>query len=142
MESASTAARDHEVGFASFLVRPKRDRWLANWANPRTRLKTLNSSFIYHGGCWDPRTVIELPPSHRVDDVVRELRARGAPGDAYLIGSTDVDGRFLPLVDAIRAVVDGDGGVFVSCVPGSLGYWKSEFPGSGRCDSFLLHRAR
>jgi hypothetical protein len=143
MASGATTAQDHEVGFASFLVHPKRDRWLAARTNPRTRCKTLRR-LLFHGGGWDIRAVVRLPPSHGVDHIVRELQARGAPSDAYLIAfhAGHGDGHFVPLVDAIRAVDGGDGGVFVSCVPGSLGYWKSEVPGSGRPDSFLFHRAR
>jgi hypothetical protein len=134
-------AHDHETGFAAFVARPKRERVVATLGDPRRRRKTLNK--VLYAGHWDPRFVVVLPPAVRADDVLRELRARGAPAEAYVISASPAleDGRFLALVDALRTLVDaGNEGVFVSCIPGRLGYWHSEHAGKGTRDHLLLQR--
>ncbi len=117
---------------------------LATLGNPRKRQKTLND--VLRTQHWDTRVVVKLPPSRgTVDDVLRELRSRRAPTEAYVI-STDaaLDGRLLSLEEAVRALVAvrPGGGVFISCIPGRLAYWESEHPGAGCGPSlcFVLQR--
>lgn len=48
----------------------------------------------------------------------------------------DLDGREMPLVDALEAVEAGYAGTFLSCLPGQLAYFRSEPP----ADGFILRR--
>ncbi|MEI9926678.1 MAG: hypothetical protein WDN44_01860 [Sphingomonas sp.] len=60
------------------------------------------------------------------------LREAGAPAECFVIGGGAADGKTLALDAALAAVVGGGNGVFVSCIPGKLGYFESEERGSGR----------
>jgi hypothetical protein len=55
------------------------------------------------------------------------LRARGAPANAYILSFTEaVDGKVMPLYEAIVAAESGGWGAIVSCVAGRLAYYYDE----------------
>ena len=69
--------------------------------------------------------------------IEQRLRALGAPDDCYLIAADwKLDGREMPLGDALSATSDGENGAFISCLPGRLGLFRYEGIKSG----YLLHR--
>jgi hypothetical protein len=71
-------------------------------------------------------------------DILLLLRKRGAPGECiFLAEDAALDGRRLPLDEAVAAVVGRGMGAFISCVPGRLAYFEGEDP-SERC---ILERA-
>jgi hypothetical protein len=84
-----------------------------------------------------PRFVRPIVPSkQRASDIAILLRERGAPATCALLSAdTDLNGRHMPLDEALRVVVGWCPGTFVSCVPGRLAYFEDE---EGRC---LLERA-
>lgn len=139
-----STAHEHEIGFVSFVVKTRRERVEALLGSRRRRSELLSE--LPHFRDWDPRVIAPLPPScGQASDIIRELRARRAPGEAYVISlSPDVDGRVMSLADAVNAVVQSrpSGGVVLSCIPGRLAYWESEHPGAGhgRSDCFVLQR--
>jgi hypothetical protein len=59
--------------------------------------------------------------------VYAALQALGAPEHCYAIAaSADLDGRLLPLREALDKVLGMGDGVVLSCVPGKLAYYESE----------------
>ena len=122
--------QEHEAGLVEFVVPAKRGRLLGFISNPRTRHKFVDD--LWHFRDWDSESVVQLPSSrHKAEDVLVELTRRGARGDVHL-GTRNLDGRSLALVDAIRAVVGSSSGTVVSCIPGRLAYFEGESPGD-RC---------
>ena len=137
--------QEHEAGIARFVVKTKRERVEALLASRRRRSDLLSE--LPHFRDWDPRAVVPLPSSRgSSDDILRELRARGAPDSAYIIAfSPAFDAKVMSLPDAVNAVVQSrpSGGVVISCIPGQLAYWESEHPGAGHghTECFILQRA-
>jgi hypothetical protein len=68
----------------------------------------------------------------------RLLMAQGAPWTCYCLSEgTDLDGKVLPLANALEQVVGRGIGTLLSCVPGQLAYFEGEDPGR----RFILSRA-
>ncbi|HUG80155.1 MAG TPA: hypothetical protein VML01_00720, partial [Bryobacterales bacterium] len=65
------------------------------------------------------------------------LRTRGAPATCYVLAAgSDLDGREMPLREALDAIIGMGNGAFVSCIPGRLGFYEYESMKS----SYLLQR--
>ncbi len=65
------------------------------------------------------------------------LRERGAPSTCYVLAAdSDLDGRELPVGEALEAIIGMSNGAFVSCIPGRLGFYEYESMKS----SYLLQR--
>ncbi len=65
------------------------------------------------------------------------LRKRAAPSTCYLIAADgDLDGREMPLAEALQSIMGMDSGAFLSCIPGRLGFYEYEDAKS----SYLLSR--
>ena len=55
------------------------------------------------------------------------LRQKGAPDSCYVMSDNpDIDGREMPLTDALSKTVGMDAGTLVSCIPGKLAYFEME----------------
>jgi len=66
------------------------------------------------------------------------LRARGAPEECVLLAEdAALDGRRLPLAEALSMVVGRGMGAFLSCIPGRLAFYEGEEPGQ----RYILERA-
>jgi hypothetical protein len=128
---------DHETAFVTaFVVRTKRARLVEFLRSPKRRRKVLDS--LYHFRDLDPRFLVEIPPSDQHAEAIAALLAqRGAPSQCHVV-STDreLDGRDLPLVEALSRIVGFGQGALVSCVPGRLGYFEGEWPK----DRYILDR--
>jgi hypothetical protein len=70
--------------------------------------------------------------------IARLLLAKGAPGTCYCLSeSAALDGKVLPLTNALEQVVGYGIGTLLSCVPGQLAYFEGEEQGR----RFILSRA-
>jgi hypothetical protein len=59
--------------------------------------------------------------------IAETLRKHGAPDTCYLISADqELDGREMPLSDAVDAVSGSFNGGFISCIPAKLGYFEYE----------------
>jgi hypothetical protein len=121
---------EHERGLSRFLVGEWRARFRESLA-PAKRRDTLRSQ-LPHLTHLDPRfatPVLEQTAS----ELGARLREQGAGDSCYLLSEDpDLDGRELPLDEALIAIVDGGShhATFVSCLPGQLAYFHAEEPGS------------
>ncbi len=123
---------DEEATVRAFIVPRKRSRWVESLASPAARPKILNA--LNHCSDLDERFVSELDDWTRV---LVELQGRGAPPDCHAISCADeIDGRTMPLDEAIEAAERIAWGTIISCIPGKLAYYLDEC-GARR---FLLQR--
>ncbi len=109
-----------EAVVRAFVVPARRGRWLEALADSSRRSAFLDR--LNHCPDLDPRFV--TPISSGVVDL---LRYRGAPSTCFVLSSSDeLDGRELPLEQAIAEVERVGWGTIVSCVPGRLAYYYDE----------------
>lgn len=109
------------VGASSLARRPV--------ASPARRcsIGCRTSPISTHAGVGRLRTARGWDEVDLVADALVEL---GAPPTVYVVSDlAAVDGRFLPLEDALRGVLSQDSGSLVSCVPGTLALFEGEVPG-------------
>jgi hypothetical protein len=124
---------EHERGLSRFLVGEWRARFRESLA-PGKRRDTLRSQ-LPHLTHLDPR--FATPTEESASALVAQLREKGAEDRCFLLSEDpDLDGRELPLAEALAVIVDGgtEHATFVSCVPGRLAYFHGAAPG----DRYLL----
>jgi len=129
---------DHEQTFVqAFVVKSKRARFLEKLASPKHRREFL--SCLDHNLAYDPEFAVQVPPWEQSAALVyAKLRELGAPEGCHAIASrADLDGRQMPLREALRNVLGMGDGVVLSCIPGKLSYYESEDP-NGR---YILFRS-
>jgi hypothetical protein len=87
----------------------------------------------------DPRYAHPLPADvHTPTEIASLLRSHGAPPTCYVLSEeSGIDGRELPLEEALDRVVGLGMGTFLSCVPGRLAY----FEGEEARERYILERA-
>lgn len=122
-----------EAVVRAFIAPPRRARWLDALASAKRRRPFLDR--LNHCRDIDDRYAKPLPPA---SDVVALLRSLGAPANCHVMSdNADIDGRELPLAEAVDRAELGGFGTIVSCFPGRLAYYYDE-SGSRR---LLLSRA-
>ena len=132
--ASAADARFHEVALIkAFIVSRKHPRMISLLANQNRRDAIVNK--LSHFRDLDPRWAHRLLPSiHNASAIEELLRSKGAPTICYAISEdSSIDGRFLPLIDALTTA-DSGFGTFLSCIPGRLAYFEGE---DGR---FLLEK--
>lgn len=120
---------DHESRLVQAFVRAEqRDRYLSLLANPRKRGTILGR--LAHSVDLDARFVQPIPAAdHTPERIARILAARGAPERCHMVSENpSLDGREMPLGEALRAVVGYGQGTIISCVPGRLAFYESGEP--------------
>ena len=122
---------DHEQAFVSVFVIPeKRARYAEFLAKPKRRSEII--SRFCHFFDFVPQLATPVPR----DSILTVLRKRGAGETAHVIGGrASLDGRDLPLEEAINEAMSDPGGVVISCIPGRLALYMQEFPPG---DTFIL----
>jgi hypothetical protein len=111
-----------EKTIRAFIVPARRPRYLESLASPKRRGRFLDH--LNHCRDIDDRFVTPLASNA---DVAAELRRRGAPDTCYVISNTaGIDGRELPLEEAIEEATMGGWGTIICCIPGRLAYYYDE----------------
>ena len=128
---------DHERGYLAFLAEPTRRRWEALLELGEKRRRDVRE-LLHHSVRLDPRFAQHLTGGDAFYGPVEAmLRKRGAPPTCYVLAAnSDIDGREMPLGEALEAVTGMGNGAFVSCIPGRLGFYEYEDMKS----SYLLSR--
>lgn len=128
---------DHERGFLTFLAEPTKRRMETLLELGEKRRRDVRE-LLHHSVRLDPRFSQHLTGSEAFSGPVETiLRKRGAPATCYVLSAnSDLDGRELPLGEALEAVIGMGDGAFVSCIPGRLGFYEYEDMKS----SYLLAR--
>ncbi len=114
---------------ARFFVSTKRDRYVEMISNPKKRKKFLRE--LPHFKSVDPRYFVPLPPKKLFpDQIAAILTMKGAPQTCWITSEDPhLDGRELPLLEALKDVVGGQMGTFLTCIPGRLAYFEGEAMG-------------
>ena len=115
--------------FKAFIVPERRGRYLALLESAKKRSKLVNR--LPHCHDIDPR-YSRLVPVHlqTSEDIYSLLTAEGAPQTCHVVSElSDVDGRDMPLIEALDVVVASEMGTLLSCIPGKLAYYEGEEPG-------------
>ena len=117
-----TIAPAEEATIRAFIVPKKRDRYLSLLGNEKRRAKFLQC--LNHCRDIDERYASKLPSSV---DVISLLRDHGAPAVCRVISDyRDIDGRELPLADAVEHAAAVGWGTIFCCIPGRLAYFLDE----------------
>jgi len=111
---------------AAFVKRGKRDRYREFVADPRLRHKFTHR--LAHFDDFDPKYRLPIAGSSlSAETTARELQKRKAPAIVFVISEDlTLDGKELPLNEALRRVVGHGMGTVVSCVPGRLAFVETE----------------
>jgi hypothetical protein len=115
-----------ELDFVNtFVVRPKRARYAGFVVSPSLRPKFLAA--LHGGSDFDPRLKVRLPRSQDSSrGYLSELRGRGAGPNGYVLStSSEIDGRTLPIDDAVGEVHGRWDGTLIICTP-TLAYYEGE----------------
>lgn len=125
----------HERGFLAFLAEPTRRRMETLLGLGEKRRRDVRE-MLDHKLRLDPLFCRRLSGSDAAPAAVAAmLRRHGAPSACRLIAAdAALDGREMPLDEALEAVAGSGSGAFLSCLPGRLGFYEYEDPDS----SYLL----
>jgi len=126
---------DHENGFVSaFVLSERRERYRELLANPKRRSKILERL-----SCGKDIDFSRAQPVPVNCDLARLLEELGAGPTCYVMADvSEMDGQEMPLREALWQAQIHSFGVVVSCLAGSLCYYKPESPTPG----FILQYAR
>ncbi len=112
---------DEEATIAAFVVAHRRDR-------ERLLLSRddVDSSTWAHYPPLDEAAMWQVPRQWRAEDLIADLRARGAPDAAVGIYG-QLAGQTVPLADAVHRVFAAWYGDLISLIPGRLAYYDGEW---------------
>ena len=119
-----------ELGLAEFLRKDRKARFRRLLASTEGRQKLRRR--LAHFPDLDQACCVQIPPAKQTPAAIEDiLAAADAPPMCFLISEDPtLDGRDLPLRDALEAIVGQGQGTLLSCVPGKLGYYEGEGPKS------------
>jgi hypothetical protein len=128
---------EHERGFLDFLAEPTKRR-MATLLELGGKRRADVRAMLDHSVRLHPLSCKHLTGSEAdVTSVAAALRELGAPATCFVVSAdSNLDGREMPLGDALNSVVSMGNGAFVSCIPGRLGFYEYEDMKS----SYLLSR--
>ena len=128
---------DHERGFLTFLAEPTKRRLETLLELGEKRRRDVRE-LLHHSVRLDPRFAQRLNGGDAFSGPVEAiLRKRVSPSTCYLLAAnSDLDGREMPLCEALETIIGMGDGAFVSCIPGRLGFYEYEDMKS----SYLLSR--
>lgn len=129
---------EHSSALIRAFIAPERsERYLGLLASLSGREKVRRS--LAHLRDLDPRFSRMVPTGEQTPAAILALlRAKGAPPDCVLLAEdAALDGRRMPLAEALGAVIGRGMGAFVSCSPGRLAFYEGEDPG----EQYILERA-
>lgn len=128
---------DYERGFLAFLAEPSRRR-METLLELGKKRRADAQSLLHHAVRLDQRYAQHLTGNDAFPAPVEALlQKKGAPATCYVFAAgSNLDGREMPLKDALDAIIGIGNGAFVSCIPGRLGFYEYESVKS----SYLLQR--
>jgi hypothetical protein len=129
-------AQQEEATIRAFIVRERRDRFLAHLSNPRHRRKVTESLAHPNLDWFDSRYMRSIPPAQSgKEGIARILRSKGAGRTCWAISEDrKLDAKEFELESVLAEIVGCGMGTILSCVPGKLAFVESEN------DRFILER--
>jgi hypothetical protein len=123
---------EHEAAFVKgFIASAKQARWAQYLSNAKRRKEILNQ--LNHNLPYVPELGTEVPDRQDYPaELERLLKAKGAgPTCHVMVDGLKIDGRELPLAEALNHICMHESGAVLSCIPGRLAYYKPESPNRG-----------
>lgn len=115
---------EHEDGLSRFIQPVHRARFRDSLRNESLRAKLRDQ--LAHFRWLDDWYAVSAGPLD-VEGITERLRALGAPDICCAVSEDEaLDGRAMPLGDAVGAVLSGDYGTLLSCIPGRLAFYCDE----------------
>jgi hypothetical protein len=119
----------------AFILPERRERYLSLLTSRKGRKKFLER--LSH----NVSTELDSRFAHHIDGTAKaieeKLKKKGATDTCYVLSEdSNLDGREMPLADALEETVGYGSGTFLSCIPGKLAY----FEGEDRGERYLLER--
>ena len=116
---------DHERGFLAFLAEPTKRRLETLLELGEKRRRDIRE-LLHHSVRLEPRFTQHVSGSDAFSGPVEGmLRKQGAPSACYVLAAnSDLDGREMPLLEALETVIGMGDGAFISCIPGRLGFYE------------------
>jgi hypothetical protein len=118
---------NHEEELVKAFIMPiKRQRYSDFVSKPKTRQKFLRE--LAHFKSLDPRYLVTIPPNKQhAKDIALILVRKGAPPSCWVTSEDRrLDGKEMPLLEALGEVVGHQMGTFLSCIPSKLAYFEDE----------------
>lgn len=111
---------------ARFCVRTKRERYVEMISSPKKRERFTRE--LDHFDSLDPRYMVPIGPSQQHPEQISSLLTqRGAPELCWITSSDEeLDGKQMPLLNALKEIVGRQMGTFLTCIPGRLAYFEAE----------------
>lgn len=127
----------HEEMFArNFISLKKRDRYLSLLDTSKGRSKIahgLDHCEDIDGDCAKPVRIDQQNPNA----IEKILRQKGAPELCHVMSSNpEIDGKEMPLREALEKTIGMGMGALISCIPGKLAYFEYEDAG----ERYILER--
>jgi hypothetical protein len=121
------AAERHEALVVERFVEPAKRRRLRILRAGRRRRRDYVSDLLVHGGALDEQLMVAISPYATAAEVAQLLRAHGAAESCHVISvNWELDGRELPLEEALGRVLDRGYWTLLSLLPGRLAYYEGE----------------
>jgi hypothetical protein len=110
----------------AFILPARQDRYLELLAKPQRRTDITDA--LAHFKHLNPRYVVKIPPHRQhTAEILKLLQMKGAPKTCYAISEDQqLDGKEIPLKDALHFIVGRGIGTILSCIAGRLGYFEDE----------------
>lgn len=132
MQPEPLPAMDPEAAFVkAFLTSEKRARFIQHLADPKRRKEILTK---LDGDLPTMPGFATEVPGHLdfPDELEKLLTAKGAGATCHVIADgLKIDGKELPLRDALRAICMHERGAILCCIPERLAYYKPASPAFG-----------
>lgn len=127
----------------SFFEKQFQDRVLHELFSPEKRHHALNRLCHQYTKLLREKYMVEIPPPNSdPTDIYELLKRNGAEKMCYSLSyNVDIDGKKLPLHEALEHAVGFGMPSIISCIPGQLAYFEAE-QGFGSPPRFLLKRPK
>lgn len=126
----------------TFVRKDRRERALFELGSESKRGKFLNRLCHDYAGVFNARYLRPVPQAGEGGSVLKLLRESGAAGTCHVISCNEaIDGKQLPLEDAVRAAVGFGLPSILVFAPDSLAYFEAEQE-KGAPPRFLLVKSR
>ncbi|CEG21422.1 hypothetical protein BN1080_00332 [Planococcus massiliensis] len=130
--------REEEI-VKAFFEKDVQERVLHELFSPKKRDQALNRLCHQYERMLKRKYMIEIPPPNSdPESIYRLLKAEGAEKAVYSLSYNEkIDGKEMPLLEAIEQAVGFGMPSIISCIPGELAYFEAE-QGFGPPPRFLL----
>lgn len=111
---------------ARFFIPTKRARYIEMIGHPKKRPKFLLE--LAHFKSLDPRYLVPMPPKKLFpNQIAAILTQKGAPKSGWITSeNSNLDGKEMPVLEALNEIVGSQMGTFLTCIPGRLAYFEGE----------------